>query len=331
MNDSEAKSPLPITAELIAEFGESKRFTLKIDEPCHIGRTAQNQIQLSSDQVSRHHALIRADKASGFLIYDLGSRNGTLVNGRRITVPTELRSDDLISIGGFDLRFVQQEASPEPESGSLISGETVVNVSLREITIIVADIRGYTDLCRQIGEVRIAEILQSFNTSAGAMLETMVAWSVKYIGDAVMAIWVHRAPRMASVLAGLRAIAALQEIAMGLQSRFDLKDPVRIGAALNIGFASIGNMGSNSAADYTALGDSVNKAFRLESATRALDADIALSTEVYEMLQRITNLEGLATPHEVQLKGYAESSVVYVMTRQNLQQALPLIALAANG
>ncbi len=51
------------------------------------------------------------------------------------------------------------------------------------------------------------------------------------------------------------------------QQQFGLDDPVRIGAALNTGLAIVGNLGSRVASDYTAVGDSINKAFRLESAS----------------------------------------------------------------
>jgi pSer/pThr/pTyr-binding forkhead associated (FHA) protein len=65
-----------------------------------IGRAAINDIVLAEPGVSRQHAGIRAD-AEGFWIADLGSRNGTFVNGERIGVdPHRLQNFDRIDLGG---------------------------------------------------------------------------------------------------------------------------------------------------------------------------------------------------------------------------------------
>jgi uncharacterized Zn-binding protein involved in type VI secretion len=73
--------------------------------PVAIGRQADNTIILGDPQVSRHHAAI-SWQASAYLVVDLGSANGTYVNGQRIAGPTLLRHGDVLRVGGtvFDVQ-----------------------------------------------------------------------------------------------------------------------------------------------------------------------------------------------------------------------------------
>jgi len=312
-----------LNAELILASGESEtRYALDPGEVCRIGRTAENTIVLRSENVSRKHAIVLTNESSVFVLYDLGSRNGTYLNGSRIASPTVLRDGDLISIGGLELRFFQSGTQSEREDGLSSPLATIVDSFVSVISVIVMDIRGYTDLCRRIGDAHVAEIMQSFNSEAGAALAALNARSVKYIGDTVMAFWVHRGSPAPFLMAALRGISTLLEIAERLQPRFGLDSPVIFGAAANMGMASIGNMGSTVAPDYTALGDAVNKAFRLEASTRELQADVIISSEVYEALRSVADLQGSLSAHKVHLKGYSEGALVYAMNRETLRNVL---------
>lgn len=72
-----------------------------------IGRRSSNGLTLPDAEVSRQHAQIEHDTA-GFSVRDLGSMNGTAVNGQRIDGPYRLRDGDVIEIGHSRLRFVQR-------------------------------------------------------------------------------------------------------------------------------------------------------------------------------------------------------------------------------
>jgi ABC-type multidrug transport system ATPase subunit/pSer/pThr/pTyr-binding forkhead associated (FHA) protein len=72
-----------------------------------IGRVPGNDVVVDNLLVSRHHASIRRLSEGRFEVVDLGSTNGTFLNGRRI-VTSQLREGDLISVGGHDFRFAAQ-------------------------------------------------------------------------------------------------------------------------------------------------------------------------------------------------------------------------------
>lgn len=78
-----------------------------------IGRSPYCSLQISSDQASREHAAISLD-GDVATISDLGSRNGTYINGVRIKGPTVLLSGAMIGIGGVTISYIEGELSQEP-------------------------------------------------------------------------------------------------------------------------------------------------------------------------------------------------------------------------
>ena len=301
--------------------------------PCGIGRGAQNTIVLQSDMVSRNHAMVQKNEFGGYSVFDLGSRNGTFLNGRRLVGPASLRNGDVLSIGSFSLVFsgaADGAAAPEhaPQADPL---PTRVHLALREITVLVVDIRDFTALTLGLGETRIADVIGAFNRETGAIFEAAETWAVKYIGDAVMAIWAHPSDVGVSLLRTVfGTVVAIQDLARRFQTQYDLPRPLLIGAGINTGRASIGNLGSGVTSDYTALGDVVNKAFRLEAITRSLNADLAFGDEVRLALGDLL-ADGLWCASRVQLKGYAEACNVYAMQAPGVPQLLSVLETALAG
>jgi hypothetical protein len=87
--------------------------------PTGIGRSGENGVVLVHERVSRRHAQVEWD-GERYLLRDLGSRNGTYLNGQRIDAPEPLHHGDLIGVGGFTLFFdaadetVGAEEEPAP-------------------------------------------------------------------------------------------------------------------------------------------------------------------------------------------------------------------------
>ncbi len=154
---------------------------------------------------------------------------------------------------------------------------------------------------------------QWFCGKGGKALQERGAWAQKYIGDAVMAVWLHkkRSPELRELAAVFEGLSRLTAIAASLQSQFGLDSPIRLGAGINTGWASVGNVGSMASSDYTALGDVVNKAFRLESATKEISCDLALGQGTYEFLAGSAGIESLFSACTVKLKGYDEPATAY--------------------
>lgn len=104
---------------VLLQAGEATPYELQSEEVV-LGRHPECGIQLQSNMVSRRHAKLCSTGNGGFAVEDLGSGNGTYINGNRIEQPTELKHNDRIKLGPILLRF-------ETEEGAESSGSDLAN------------------------------------------------------------------------------------------------------------------------------------------------------------------------------------------------------------
>ena len=90
-----------------------KRFELT-EFPARIGRQPGCAVQLNVARISRVHAEIRRDEYGYLVIADLGSTNGTFVNGRRLEASARIISGDVIHVGDQEMRLVEEQAEAAP-------------------------------------------------------------------------------------------------------------------------------------------------------------------------------------------------------------------------
>src|SRR5688572_8080810 len=291
---------------------QTQKANLSGDRPCRIGRTEGNSIVLDDDMASRNHVIVQASESGIYTLTDLGSTNGTLLNGARVTAPVILRPGDLIQIGSHTFTF-HQEKPAVAKSDPMVQKATSLFVSMRVISVLVVDIRDFTGLAQRIGSERLGKVAGALFRESGHVLQQHKAWAQKYIGDAVMAVWLHHTTvaEVGELIQVFSALDELNAIAGLLQTRFHLDAPIRIGAGINTGAASIGNFGSIAASDHTALGEVVNKAFRLESASKEIGCDVVLGQESYNLAAKSPVAAAIFRPSTIMLKGYSEPATVY--------------------
>jgi hypothetical protein len=109
------------------ELPGRQTYVLKGD--CHIGRTAGNEIINPDTRISRRNSVVQRE-GSHFVLVDLASTNGTMLNGQRIFKPTRLKDRDVITVGAENYVFRQPPASDgmETDSGNSLLNRTMVAV-----------------------------------------------------------------------------------------------------------------------------------------------------------------------------------------------------------
>jgi adenylate cyclase len=242
-----------------------------------IGRDKNNTIVLPDLQVSRHHAMVRRLGTDDYYLIDSGSANGSRIDNRRISTPTLLRDGARITIGTTQFHF-EQPAQQRSLNDSLSMQETVVVhlPQIREITILVADMRGFTSLSEQLPIQLLTRLMSDWFVAVSDCISAHGGAVDKFIGDCVFARWDGDDIR-ADVLSALRTACAVNEITRKLVATLPVgQETLRVGAGINVGQAALG-IGS----ENTALGDAVNTAFRLESASKELGVDLVLSQSAY--------------------------------------------------
>ncbi len=287
-------------APYLALEAGGRRFPLRDGQSWAIGRGDGCAIMLESRSVSRLHALIQRRDAGDLALVDLGSRNGSFINTRRVSFPVALNDGDRLLFGDQQLLF----RNPSQAASVLAAPETdtrnAPTTALRThslTTIVVVDIRDFTPLARTLSESVLSQTIGTWFLRVGQVTQRLGSWAQKYIGDAVMAVWVHDNPNILGpdLLRVLHAVDEINTATREISLALPLPAPLRIGAGVNTGPAIVGGT------DYTALGDTVNVAFRLESATKGLRMDVALGERTFQELK-------LPAPafvrREVAMKGY---------------------------
>jgi adenylate cyclase len=167
----------------------------------------------------------------------------------------------------------------------------------REVTVFFADLAGFTSLAEHLQPPEVAALIEMFLTEASKQVHAHKGMIDKFMGDAIMALWGVLDPLPNPALSACRAALALGQ---ALQSDPRMKH--RIG--INTGMAMVGHFGSEERIDYTALGDTVNIASRLEKLNKQYETTILIGSETAAavketLLVRPINwvlLEGRATP-----------------------------------
>ena len=187
-----------------------------------------------------------------------------------------------------------------------LSGESV---SSKKIAILFADIRGFTSLSESVPPETLVDILNQYLSMMSECVSKYQGTLDKYIGDCTMAYW--GAPLSDDDAAYHACLAAIemQRRSRELSIRMNrlVGHDILIGIGINYGEAIVGNIGSSSRQDYTAVGDAVNVASRLENA--APEGLIYISESVKNELKE--RGETTALPKKLILKGKKESVSVY--------------------
>jgi adenylate cyclase len=140
----------------------------------------------------------------------------------------------------------------------------------RELSIYFSDLQGFSTISQDLTPDALTSLLNEYLTPMTDIIMEEGGYIDKYEGDAIMAFWnapVSQEDHGARALrAALRCQSALDEMRPGLQARLGKPFHMRIG--LNSGPANVGNMGSTKRFNYTAMGDSVNLASRLEGVNK---------------------------------------------------------------
>jgi adenylate cyclase len=140
----------------------------------------------------------------------------------------------------------------------------------RRCTFLFTDVRGFTSLSERLEPEEVAKIMNKALTIQANAVQEYGGMVDKYIGDAMMAIF--NAP-IDLEMHETKAVLTAQKIQRDM-AEADLG--IEIGIGINTGEAVIGNMGSDTRFDYTAIGDAVNLAARLESSTKEVGEDLVI-------------------------------------------------------
>lgn len=182
-----------------------------------------------------------------------------------------------------------------------------------EIAVLFVDIRGFTSLSEQLEAEKVVEILNRFLTLTSSAIQSNGGTLDKFIGDCTMALWGAPLPCGDKAYRACRAAMEMMEQAgsFGAYAKERYGREVAFSVGIHMGTAVVGSFGAPDRKDYTAIGDTVNTASRLESI--APPGTVYISKEVADRLGTRAKVRSLG--RDIHLKGKKENFEVLVLER----------------
>jgi adenylate cyclase len=192
----------------------------------------------------------------------------------------------------------------------------------QDIAILFADIRSFTQLAEHRFPYDVVFLLNRYFEAMGAAVERSGGHLDKFIGDGVMALFGIHKDAVEGSRDSLRAAVAMSESldALNIDLASDLTEPLRIGLGIHMGPVIVGEMGYGTARTFTAIGDAVNTASRLESMNKEHKSQLIVSEDVAGCAGvDLTEFPGQA----VEVRGRTEPLMVRIVANaQELREKL---------
>lgn len=293
-------NPIPATLQIIPASAEP--FQIQIGDVASIGRLSDSTVCLASGPaaVSRQHAVIRSNNGYNYQIVDLGSLNGTYLDGQRVVLPVQLENGARIRIADNQIVFEQIEDSSDTHLQSTMAGSiSRLRHTTSFLALMVCDIRGFTTATELFSKDDLAETLGAWFREVTHLIHLSGGNIDKFIGDGFFAYWVERNTKPAECAAAFEVGRELLDLAQTIAWP-DASRPFEIVTTLHCGRVSFGNVGVSGERDAALMGDAVNTVFRLESVAKELNQRLLVTQE---FLTALPSAEGFTDLGERTLKG----------------------------
>ncbi len=178
-----------------------------------------------------------------------------------------------------------------------------------EIAVMFADIRGFTSLSEKIDVADVSDILNEYLSMMCDCVFENEGTVDKFIGDSVMAFWGAPLKQEDALYKSIRTAMMMIEKSKLIDAKCyeNHQQTVGLGIGINYGFAVVGNFGSANRMDYTAIGDTVNVAARLQST--AGSGEILVNGKTAQMLKDRVKFTLIGS--NIKFKGKNEGMEIY--------------------
>jgi len=200
-------------------------------------------------------------------------------------------------------REVVDEIMKDPKKLNLGGAE-------KKITILFSDIRSFTSLSERLGPKKLVALLNEYLSEMADLIIDNEGVIDKFIGDAIMAFWGAPLNNKKQEICAVRAALLMTEKLKNFnkKNKNENQPEISVGIGINTGRAIVGNIGSKKRFDYTAVGDDVNLASRLEGLTKFYKVSIIVSESTAKAAQNEFVFRYL---DQVAVKGKNEGVKIY--------------------
>jgi adenylate cyclase len=181
------------------------------------------------------------------------------------------------------------------------------------VSILFSDLRGFTSISERMDPQTLVGLLNEYFTE---MVEAVLAEDGvvdKYIGDAIMVVFGAPEPEADDALRAVRSAIGMRRALVRLNARLAARGipPLRTGIGVHTGEVIAGSIGHEEQRQYTVIGDAVNLASRLETATKDLGVNILISEHTYDLVKAHISARPVK---EITVKGRAQPVMTFEVT-----------------
>ena len=179
-----------------------------------------------------------------------------------------------------------------------------------ELTILFSDVRGFTGISEALSPEALRDYINEYLTEMSLIIRSRHRGTLdKYIGDAIMAFWGAPMPDPRHARNAVLAALEMQKACGALNERFRARGwpKLAVGVGINTGTVRVGDMGSRLRRAYTAMGDAVNVASRLESRTKYYGAGVLVGEATARQAADVVFRE----IDRIRVKGKEEAVTIY--------------------
>jgi adenylate cyclase len=178
------------------------------------------------------------------------------------------------------------------------------------VTILFSDIRSFTTISEKMDPQALVMLLNEYFTEMVEIVLTQDGVVDKYIGDAIMVVFGAPEPEQFDALRAIKSAVGMRRALRKLNDRLKERGapPLRTGIGIHTGEVIAGSIGHEEQRQYTVIGDAVNLASRLETATKELGVNILISEHTYELTKDAIEARPVK---EITVKGRAQPVMTY--------------------
>ncbi len=212
-----------------------------------------------------------------------------------------------IAMGKYISQVIMQNVVKDIDNVTLGGKKSVV-------TVLFADIRGFTSMSEKLLPEEISVILNEYFTEIEPIITRHNGIINKFIGDAVLAIFGEPIQNKDHALNAVKCADDMLKKVSELQEKWmkEGKPKIEIGVGINTGEAFVGNIGSEKRMEYTVIGDTVNLASRIESYNKVYKTQFLISNSTYANVKGIADVIKIS---EVKIRGKAKKMNIYEVLR----------------
>jgi class 3 adenylate cyclase/ActR/RegA family two-component response regulator len=245
---------------------------------------------------------------------NIAKPDGEWISARRVIKPIVVSGKPcgaLVLLDDIALKrrmqsLLEKTMSSNVARAMIDNSDAALGGAMREVSVLFADIRGFTPLAETLGARRVVDLLNEYFSYMADVIGAEDGIIDKYIGDAIMVLFGVPTSRGDDAD---RAVAAARRMHRALKLMNELRGGhvLKIGIGLGSGPAIAGQIGSPERMNYTVIGAPANLASRIEGLTKIYGANILICGETYKRLTRpvparkldVVILQGRETPTEI--------------------------------